>query len=425
MEFNHVKDAEKMVGKKIRLRGWVHRQRAQKAVAFVVLRDATGIIQCTAKQGQPFFDDATKTGLESSITLEGTVRKEPRAPGGFEVEITKFGVVSRAERFPIKEDASTEFLRDVRHLWLRSQKITQALKVRSTVFGAIHEYFRGQGFYEYQSPSFTPTPCEGGSTVFEVKYFDRTAYLTQSWQLYAEAGIFALEKMYTVAPSFRAEPSRTPRHLTEFWHAEMEQAWAGLDDIITHAEGVVSHCAQAALKENPDELAALGANTGYLKKIKPPFPRVTYDEALKILKKDGMDVPWGKDLRTLEERQLLTHYDRPVFVTHYPKESMAFYKRADPKNPKLALCFDLIAHNVGEIIGGSERDNDVEAMRKKLVADGEKLENYEWYFDLRRYGAIQHSGFGLGVDRIVQWVTGVESIQDVIPFPRTMDRLTP
>jgi asparaginyl-tRNA synthetase len=404
----------------------VHRQRSGKGTVFLVVRDSTGEMQCVVKAGSPYFKEAEKTAVESSVAITGEVHEDRRAPGGYEIVAEKFELIGPAERFPITKDQSTEFLLDVRHLWLRSLRMRDILKVRSTVLGAIHEYFRREGFYETQSPTFTPSACEGGSTLFAVDYFGKKAYLSQSWQLYAEAILPSLEKIYTIAPSFRAEKSRTVRHLTEYWHAEMEAAWMDMDAAIGVAEGLISHVCQRVAKEDAKELEALGRDPADLLKVKVPFPRITYSEALELLKKDGMEVPWGKDLRTEEERKITQHFDRPVIVTHYPRGIMAFYKPADKKDPRTAKCFDILCPEIGvEIVGGSERDLDVKAMREALKSQGERPETYDWYFDTRRYGAVPHSGFGMGVERLLQWICKLEHIRDAIPFPRMMDRFAP
>ena len=411
-------------GSKVSIRGWVHRKGELKEKVFVVIRDSSGILQAVFPASSK---EAQKATIESSVQLSGSLSKDERAPGGFEIKGDKIEIVGLAETFPIGRDLSEEFLMDKRHLWVRSREIQNALKVRSTVFGAIHDYFRSEQFYEVQSPVFTPTACEGGSSLFKVDYFGKEAYLTQSWQLYAEALLPALEKIYCIAPSFRAEKSHTSRHLTEYWHAEMEIAWGGLDEIIKHAEGLISHIAQKVAKENRDELEFFKRDPKDLLKIKPPFPKIKYDEAVDIVHKAGMKFRWGDDIRTLEEREIVKHFGgKPVFVTHYPKEAMAFYKPRDPKNPKLALCFDLLASEAGfELIGGSERDLSVEEMKKSLKAQGEKVETYDWYFDTRRFGSVQHAGFGMGVERVIQWLCKIEHIKDTIPFPRTMNRFSP
>lgn len=416
-------------GKEVSIRGWLYRTRSSGALVFAVVRDSSGYVQVTVNKedvSESVYSDAKKALIESSVKVKGDVVKDERAPGGYEIRAKDFQVVSFAEKFPISKDLSEEFLLDIRHLWVRSQKMVNVLKVRSAVFGAIHEYFRGEGFYETQSPSFTPSACEGGSSQFEVDYFGRKVYLTQSWQLYAEATMMGLEKIYTVAPSFRAEKSRTTRHLTEYWHAEAEMAWMDMSDAIEIGENLVSHICMRAAEETFDELTALGRDPVDLRKMTPPFPRVRYSEAVEKLQKAGLDIESGKDLRTIEERELMAFYDKPAVVTHYPRKVMAFYKRVDPENPDLALAFDFLAPEIGdEIIGGSERENDVELMKENLKREGEAVDSYEWYFDTRKFGAVPHSGFGMGIDRIVQWLCRLDHIRDAIPFPRTLTRAHP
>ncbi len=420
---------EGRTGKKVRVRGWIYRTRSSGGIAFIVVRDSSGIVQVTVKKGnlpEEQFNDARKALIESSVEIEGEIAEDRRAPGGIEIRASRFNVISFAEPFPITENQSEELLMDYRHLWIRSREMAAMLKVRSTVFGAVDEFFRSRGYYEFQAPSLTGSNCEGGSTQFEVKYFDRKAYLTQSWQLYAEAAIFSLEKIYDIAPSFRAEPSKTSRHLTEYWHAEMEVAWAHLDDVLKEAEDLISFICKSVAEKNAPELEIFGTNPEELMKITPPFPRVKYDDALKMLKEAGMDVPYGKDLRTLEEEKLSKMFDKPVFVTHYPEEIMAFYKPTDPDDPGKSLCFDLLATNgYGEIIGGSERETSIEVLKEKLIRDGEDPANYEWYMDLRRYGSVPHSGFGMGVERVVRWILGLDHIKDAIGFPRLRNRIYP
>ena len=413
-------------GKKVKVRGWIHRQRSGKQMAFIVLRDSSGLVQCTFKSDSSDFQKAAELLVESSCIIEGIVAQDERAPSGFEIKAESIEVIHSAERFPITKDQSTEFLLDQRHLWLRSQKMTAILKIRDTVAHAIHDFYRKEGYYEFDPPIFSPAACEGGSTLFEVKYYKRKAYLTQSWQLYAEAAIFSLEKIYDFSPTFRAEKSSTSRHLTEFWMAEMEAAWMKLDECTDVAAELLSFICKRVADERPKELETLGGMTPKeLKKIKTPFPKIKYRKALELLKKDGMEIPWGKDLRTLEEKQLMTHYEKPLIVTHYPKEIMAFYKPSDPKQPDEALCFDMLAHRVGEIVGGSERDTDIKTLIESLKQQGEDPSSYKWYFDLRKYGSVPHSGFGVGVERVIQWICKLDSIKDAIPFPRTMERTTP
>jgi len=430
-----IKIEEILNGKKtdetVKVRGWIYRTRSSGNIVFVVLRDSSGIVQTTIKKEDvpdEDFEKAEKALIESSVKIKGVVKKDERAPGGYEIKAQDFKVVNFAEKFPIVKDKSPEFLLDQRHLWLRSRKLTSVLKIRSTVVGAIHSFFRKQGFYELEAPVLQPSQCEGGATLFEVKYFDKKTYLSQSWQLYAEAAIFALEKIYNMGPTFRAEKSKTSRHLAEFWMAEMEAAWMKLDDVIKIAEDEIKYILKQVIEKNREELILLKQDVEKLEKISTSdFPIIKYKEALQILKKEeGIEVKWGKDLRTIEEEKLMKHFETPLIVTNYPLEIMAFYKPPDPKDPETALCFDMIApEGYGEIIGGSERSQDIEYMKKRLKASGEKIENYEWYFDLRRYGSVPHSGYGLGVERLIAWICALDNIKDAIPFPRTVTRFKP
>lgn len=421
----------KKTEKKVTIRGWIYRTRSSGNIVFSIIRDSSGILQATVKKGNLLdkeFEDAKKALIESSLELGGVVKKDSRAPGGYELQVTSLRIINFADPFPIVKDQSPEFLLDQRHLWLRSQKLTAVLKIRSTVVSAIHKFFRDQGYYEFDAPVLQPSQCEGGSTLFEVKYYGNKTYLSQSWQLYAEAGVFALEKIYNMGPTFRAEPSKTSRHLSEFWMAEMEAAWLDLKDITEVAKEEVRFILKEVLRNNKKDLETLGQDIKKLEKIsKSKFPTITYTEALKILKdKEGMDVEWGKDLRTMEEEKLMEHFNTPVVVTNYPLAIMAFYKPKDPKDPKTALCFDMIApEGYSEIVGGSQRSLDIKEMKKRLKEMGEKTKNYNWYFDLRRYGSVPHSGYGLGVERLVAWICALDNIKDAIPFPRTITRFRP
>jgi asparaginyl-tRNA synthetase len=377
------------------------------------------------------FTDAKKALVESSVIVKGKVKKDERAPGGFEIQVTNFNVIGFAETFPITKNQSEEFLRDNRHLWLRSRKITAMMKIRSSVTGAIHQFFRSRGYYEFTPPIFQPMQSEGGATLFEVKYYDTKTYLSQSWQLYAEAAIFALEKVYDIAPTFRAEKSKTSRHLTEFWMAEMEAAWMELEEVTEVAKEEIKFIIQEVLNKNQNELSVLERDISKLKIcLEKPFPTITYTEALDILKeKSSIEIPWGKDLRTVEEDEIMKHFDTPVVVTHYPKSIMAFYKPVDSKAEApgpVAKCFDMLSpEGYGELIGGSERDIDIEKMKEYLEKDGEDPSDYKFYFDTRRYGSVPHSGYGVGFDRLIAWICGVDNIKDAIPFPRTMTRVRP
>lgn len=415
-------------GKEVSIHGWVYRQRASNKMAFFVVRDPSGIIQCVVPADSKSFKDASKLTIESSVEVTGKVNKDERSPGGYELHVTGLNTVGLAEVFPITKDQSPEFLLDNRHLWLRSRRMTAILKIRHTIVGAIHEFFRGQGYYEFDPPILTPCACEGAMTLFKVKYFDEVMYLTQSWQLYAEAGIFALEKVYDVAPTFRAEPSKTSMHISEFWMCEMEAAWMKLAEVTEVAKDEVRFIIKKVLEDNRKELELLGRDTNLLEKYaKEKYPTITYTEALKILKeKCGMDVPWGKDLRTKEENALGDYFKVPIIVTRYPKEAMAFYKPPDPKDPKVALCFDMIApEGYREIVGGSERSTDTKQMQKDLKQKGAGEGDYDWYFDLRRYGNVPHSGYGLGLERVIAWICGLDNIKEAVTFPRTMNRFSP
>ncbi|MEK6874427.1 MAG: asparagine--tRNA ligase [Nanoarchaeota archaeon] len=429
MVFVSIKNAMEQGSGEVSLHGWVYRERGSSAVRFIVLRDSSQTIQCVVKKAavsQAVWDQAQQTPIETSVEVHGVIHLDARAPTGFEVEVSDINVIGYADTFPITKDQSPEFLLDKRHLWLRSQKLSAVMKIRSTVFGAIDEYFRSHGFYEIQSPVFTPNACEGGATLFEVKYFEDKVYLTQSWQLYAEAMIASLEQIYCISPCFRSERSKTSRHLAEFWMAEMEVAWADLSNVTMHAQELVAYIVKMVLETNNHELDVLKRDKEVLRRIKTPFFTMTYTQVLDHLKNKGHIVEWGKDLRTIEEDELMKDFDKPVIVTHYPKEIMAFYKPADPEDPRTALCFDMLApEGYGEIIGGSQRETDINKLVDGLKNQGENVENYEWYLDTRRFGNVPHAGFGMGVERVIAWVCGLDNIKDAIPFPRTMLRKSP
>ena len=414
----------------VNLRGWVYRERKSNKFVFIVLRDESDIIQCViSKNKNPeLFEKAEKLTIESSIKVSGELKKDDRAPTGYEVSLTDLEIIQIADPFPITEHQSPELLYDNRHLWLRSRKLNAILKIRHTIVGAIHEFFRSNGYYEFDAPVFQPSMSEGGSTLFEVKYFEDKVYLSQSWQLYAEAGIFSLGKIYNMGPTFRAEKSKTSRHLAEFWMAEMEAAWMDLDDVTEVAKDEIRFIINQVLENNRKELKILERDISLLEHYaKVEYPTIKYAEALKILnEKYQMDVPWGKDLRTIEEAKIADHFKVPVVVTHYPTKIMGFYKPPSKENPEEALCFDMLApEGYCEIIGGSERSLSVENMMERLRKEGKTPETYDWYFDLRRYGSVPHSGYGVGVERVISWLCGLDNIKDSIPFPRTMLRKTP
>ena len=427
-------------GQDVELKGWIKRTRGSNKIRFVVLRDSTGIIQCVAKRdviGDEAFESIASALIESSVIIRGTVNVDERSEGGHELVVSGLEIVGPVDPdrpFPITESAmkaadggETEFLLDNRHLYLRTGRMTTMLKVRSSVFGAIHNYFRDLDFVEYQAPNFVAGAVEGGSTLFEVPYFGRKAYLTQSWQLYAEAAMPALERLYTIAPSFRAEKSRTRRHLTEFWHAEMEIAWATNDEVMHHGEGVVRHIASTLLEERSDELQVLGRDLELIQRYADtPFPRMRYDEAIEILQGKGVEVEWGQDLDYSKEKILTQDFAVPHFLTHYPKIAKPFYHREDPSDGKYVLCHDLLApEGYGEIIGGGERTWSEEEILARLDEEGTPKEAYQFYIDTRSYGGVPHGGFGLGVDRVCSWLSGADHIREVIPFPRDSRRVTP
>lgn len=428
---------EALEGKNSLIRAWVHRKRSSGGVVFFILRDRDGTIQAVAHK-EDFSEEVWKeiedTKVEASVEVRGEIRKDERAPGGVEVEIKEFKLIGNAEPYPITEYQSTELLLDYRHLWLRSTRMINIMKIRSYVFKLAREYLDSQGFFEITPPIITKAGGETGADMFEVKYFDEKAYLTESSQLYAEAMIYSLEKVYSFAPSFRAEKSRTVKHLAEYWHLEPEAAYYDLNKIMELEENLVSYIANGLVKLASNELKQLNVNEEDLLKIKPPFKRITYEEALNILNKlrPEKQLKWGDDFGVEEERLLTKDEDKPIFITHWPREIKPFYMPINPKDPRTVLCADMQApHGHGEIIGGSERiwklDELMERFKEVEKIKGIKfnLDNYKWYIDLRRYGSVPHSGFGMGMERVIKWLLNLDHIRDAIPFPRVINRLTP
>ncbi|TEU07269.1 asparagine--tRNA ligase [Candidatus Bathyarchaeota archaeon] len=411
-------------GKRISVRGWIYRKRESKDIVFFIMRDATGIVQCTVRKGSSAWADAKRVTIESSATLSGTVKKDERAPGGFEVSVDQLKIVGLAETFPITKDQSEEFRRNVRHLWLRSRRMNTIMKVRSETLRFVHEFFRKKSFIEVSPPMFISSACEGGATLFGLKYFDKDLYLTQSAQLHLEALIQSLEKVYCVAPSFRAEKSRTIRHLAEYWHVEAEEAFSTMDDLICLEEDLVSHVCQNVAKQCRKELKTLEVDAGKLAKVKAPFNRITYDEAVEKLRKKSFKIKWGEDFGFNEEKALAEELG-PLFVYAYPKKIKAFYCKTYRENPEMVMSVDLIVPNIGELSTGGAREDNKEFLLKRLEEFGLRQEDYEWYIDLRRYGTVPHTGFGLGVERLLAWMLDLENIMDTIPFPRTVRRFYP
>ncbi len=420
---------DEMEEKRVKLRGWIYRKRRTGKLIFLVLRDSSNIVQCIVEKkvvGAEKFKLLDKVGVESSVILEGTVRKEQRAPTGYEVHVSDFDIIGESYNFPINKDKSDEFLLDNRHLWVRSREMNAILKIRDSVFEGFHEFFRSRGYYETQGPMFVTGAVEGGSTLFEVPYFGKKAYLTQSTQFYLETLIFSLEKVYTVAPSFRAEKSRTRRHLTEYWHAEAEAAWYHNQDIMKDEEEMIYHIIQKVLENRKNELQILHRDIEFLKNIDTPFPRMTYEKLIDFANEHGVNMKYGDDLGADEESAITKHFNSPVFITHYPIEIKPFYHRPDPDNPKVVLCHDLLApEGYGEIIGGGERIYELDVLLKRMEEENLNPDDYYWYVDLRKYGSVPHAGFGLGVDRFVWWLAGLDHIKYAIPYPRTIRRVKP
>ncbi len=420
---------ESMEGKKARIRGWIYRTRSSGGVAFVVLRDSTAILQCAVKKSQvpeKQFADAEKALLESAVEVEGIIKKDGRAPGGFEVQATSFRVKQFAQVFPISRDQSPEFLLDVRHLWIRSRELTAAAKVKATVLEAARAFFKSRGYWETTPPLIVSGACEGGSTLFDFNYFGKKAFLSQSAQLYLEALIYSLEKVYAITPSFRAEKSRTVRHLAEYWHIEGEEAYMDFEGLLKFEEELIAFICHQVAKERAEELKRLGRDPSDLLKIKPPFKRLKYEEAVSLLQKKGSSVQFGDDFGAEDEKLLTEHETQPLFVTHFPKKIKAFYMKQDLENPELVFGNDCLApEGYGEIIGGSQREDDLKEIERRLKEQGSDPKDYEWYLDLRRFGSVPHSGFGLGAERLVRWICKLEHIRDATPFPRVINRSYP
>ena len=421
-------ELEKKVGKKIKVRGWVYRKRSSGGLIFVIVRNSDGIIQSVIakdKVDDESWKEADATDIESSVEVEGILQKEERAPTGYEIKATKFRNISIAQPFPITEYQSEEFLLENRHLWLRSLRMQNIMKVRALVLKYFREFFEKQGFYEVSPPMITKAGCEGGATLFPIKYFDDKAYLTQSSQLYLEVMITSLEKVYTIAPSFRAEKSRTVKHLAEYWHLEAEMAYFDNEQNMKFQEKMVSYVCQK-LAKHEELLKFFNVDPNYLKSIKPPFKRISYKEALDFLNSHGAKKKWFDDIGAEDEKILTKDEDKPIFIYGWPYKIKAFYMARDPKNPELALCADMQApHGHGEIIGGSERIWKLDELLKSLKEFKLNPKDYYWYIDLRKYGSVPHSGFGLGIERFIKWVLNLSHVRDAIPFPRVINRVEP
>ena len=428
-----IEQAGKYDGQEATIRGWLYNLRESGKLLFPIFRDGTGIIQgvVSLKENPEGFAALKGLTQESSVIVTGKIRAEQRAPGGFEIGVTAVQVLQKvpeATPFPIQlKEHGVDFLLDHRHLWIRTPRQAAILRIRAEAIRAARNYMDSQGYTLTDAPMFTPAACEGTTTLFEVNYIDdEKAYLTQSGQLYIEATAMALGKVYTFGPTFRAEKSKTRRHLTEFWMLEPEAAYAGLDDMMTLGEGLVSAIVQSVLQNKARELEMLKRDTKPLERVKPPFPRITYEDAVKVLNKHGNPAKFGDDFGGDEETLISNEFDRPAMVHHYPSAIKAFYMQPDAEHPEQALAFDMLApEGYGEIIGGSQRIHDYDLLVKRLKEHNLPEEAFQWYLDLRRYGSVPHAGFGLGLERTVAWICGTEHIREVIPFPRMIYRVYP
>ncbi|MHB8410612.1 MAG: asparagine--tRNA ligase [Candidatus Acidiferrales bacterium] len=428
-----IEHAGQHVGAEVTIRGWLYNLRESGKLLFPIFRDGTGIMQgvISQKERAEAFESAKGLTQESSVIVTGTVRAEPRAPGGFELHVSGVEVVQRVPEsapYPIQlKEHGVDFLLDQRHLWIRTPRQAAILRIRAEAERAARNFMDSQDYTLTDAPIFTPAACEGTTTLFEVDYIDdQKAYLTQSGQLYVEATAAALGKVYCFGPTFRAEKSKTRRHLTEFWMLEPEAAYAHLEDMMLLGEGLVSAVVQSVVKNRARELETLKRDVSKLENIKPPFPRIMYDEAIKVLEKNGNPAKWGDDFGGDEETIISKEFDKPVIVHRYPAAMKAFYMATDAKRPELSLSFDMIApEGYGEIIGGGERLSNYETVVERLRQNNLPEESFQWYLDLRRYGSVPHAGFGLGLERTVAWICGTEHIREVIPFPRMLYRVYP
>lgn len=428
-----IRDLKGSAGKTALVQGWLYNLRSKGKLHFLLVRDGTGIAQAVVFAGNvppEMFEAAGRLTQESSLRVIGTVKLDERAPGGVELDVTKVDVVHVAEPYPLgKKDHGPDFLLSHRHLWLRSRKQAAILRIRDEVIRAIRGFFHERGFYCVDSPIFTPSACEGTTTLFSVPYFDeQTAYLSQSGQLYGEASAMALGKVYVFGPTFRAEKSKTRRHLTEFWMVEPEAAYYDLDDVMTLAEDFVSRLVSRVLENRMDDLKELERD---VTKLEPaastPYPRVTYTEAVKLIHAAGhTDFPFGDDFGAPHETAIGSNYDRPVMVHRWPSAIKAFYMKRDPQDPSFALGVDMIAsEGYGEIVGGAQREDDIRLLEERIAEHKLPMEAFEWFLDLRRYGSVPHGGFGLGLERTLAWICGVEHLRECIPFPRMLHRIYP
>ena len=426
----YIEDIGKYEDKEVTVKGWLYNKRSSGKINFILVRDGTGIIQSVIAKGEVadnVFDQSGKISQESSVILKGTVRKDERAPGGYEIVANDLQVVQTAEDYPITpKEHSIEYLLPLRHLWLRSKKQNAILRIRHELIKACRDFFDDRGFINADTPILTPASVEGTTTLFPVDYYGEKVYLTQSGQLYNEATIGALGKVYCFGPTFRAEKSKTRRHLTEFWMLEPEVAFLELEGLIELAEDMTVYLVGRILQNRKKELETLERDLAKLENIKKPFPRITYKEAVEIVKKKEKDFKYGDDFGAPHETIISENFDRPVFVHHYPVGIKAFYMKRDPNDKTLSLSVDMIGpEGVGELIGGGQREDDHEELLKRIEENKLPADSYQWYLDLRRYGTCPHSGFGLGIERAIAWVCGIRHVRETIPFPRMLERVYP
>ncbi|OOE04684.1 asparagine--tRNA ligase [Anoxybacillus kestanbolensis] len=426
-----IAEVSKYVGQEVTIGAWLANKRSSGKIAFLQLRDGTGFIQGVVEKAQVsegVFQAAKSITQESSLYVTGVVREDARSPFGYELSVTNIELIHMAVDYPITpKEHGVEFLMDHRHLWLRSKRQHAIMKIRNEVIRATYEFFNENGFVKVDPPILTGSAPEGTTELFHTKYFDEDAYLSQSGQLYMEAAAMALGKVFSFGPTFRAEKSKTRRHLIEFWMIEPEMAFYQFEDNLQVQEQYVSHIVQSVLKNCQLELKTLGRDTSKLENVKPPFARITYDEAIQLLHEKGFDdIQWGDDFGAPHETAIAESFDKPVFITHYPTTLKPFYMQPDPNRPEVVLCADLIApEGYGEIIGGSERIHDYNLLKQRLEEHQLSLDAYKWYLELRQYGSVPHSGFGLGLERTIAWICGVEHVRETIPFPRLLNRLYP
>jgi asparaginyl-tRNA synthetase len=427
----YIEDIGAHEGEEVTIKGWLHNRRSSGKIHFLILRDGSGFVQAVMSKaaiGEELFNAADHLSQETSLTVTGTVRADKRAPSGYEIDVSGFAVVGESHDYPVTpKEHGVDFLLDRRHLWIRSERQQSILRVRHEIINAVRDFFNARGFILADTPIFTPAACEGTTTLFPAQYFeDQTAYLTQSGQLYNEANAMALGRVYCFGPTFRAEKSKTRRHLTEFWMVEPEVAYADLDDVMALAEDLVVSVVARVLDKRRRELKVLERDTTRLESVKAPFPRISYDDAVRRLQAKGLPIEWGGDFGGPDETAISQEFDRPVMVHRFPGAIKAFYMKPDPERADLALGVDVLApEGYGEIIGGGERLADLELLRRRIKEHDLPQGAFEWYLDLRRYGTVPHGGFGMGIERVVAWICGLEHVRETIPYPRMLNRLYP